>query len=129
MKFFLDGDEWTYSIYDDGDRDGVRNDDIRRGVDPRVTPARPVLAEAKFAKIGLPRMRIVDPDGDPLYPDDSPVKFNQSTLASFSPIGESTPGTIYVTENGGSVFAIRVFGATAKIRTLRYDAKSRKWKE
>jgi prepilin-type N-terminal cleavage/methylation domain-containing protein len=129
VKFAVVGDEWTYSIYDDGDDDGVRNDDIRRGVDARVTPARPVLAEAKFAQIGLPPSRIVDPDGDPLLPSASPVQFNRSTLASFSPLGEATPGTVYVTEKGGNVFAIRVFGATAKMRVLRYDAKTRKWKE
>ena len=33
---FIAGREWTYAIYEDGDGDGVRNDDIDRRVDRRI---------------------------------------------------------------------------------------------
>ena len=128
LKFLRAGDEWQFAIHDDGDGDGVRNDDIRKGIDPRVRPPRPVLRESKIATIGLLPTTIVDPDGDKLRPDDSPVQMGRSEICSFSELGESTPGTIYLTD-GRELYAVRVFGATAKVRTLRYDAGAKRWIE
>jgi prepilin-type N-terminal cleavage/methylation domain-containing protein len=128
VKFLQAGGEWQYAIYDDGDGDGVRNDDIDRRVDRRVTLPRRALPESKIVTIGLLRHTIKDPDGDRLLPTASPVHFNRSAICSFTPLGESTPGTIYITDRRNELYAVRVFGATAKIRTLRYDATSRMWR-
>ena len=128
VKFFKAAGEWQYAIYDDGDGDGVRNDDIDRRIDRRVTLPRRALPESKIVTIGLLRQVIKDPDGDRLLPTASPVHFNRSAICSFTPLGESTPGTIYLTDRGDQLYAVRVFGATAKIRTLRYDASSRTWR-
>jgi hypothetical protein len=106
----------------------VRNDDIKKGIDRRVGFPRPVLRESKIVTIGLLPMTIVDPDGDKLLPDKSPVQMGRSEICSFSELGESTSGTIYITD-GREIYAVRVFGATAKVRTLRYDAATRKWVE
>lgn len=127
LKFFLADGEWQYAIYDDGDGDGVRNDDIRDGIDKRVAPARPALRESKAATIGLLDRAIKDPDGDALVPSAPPVRFNRSAICSFSPMGESTPGTIYLTDRAGELYAVRVYGISAKITTLRYDAKALRW--
>jgi prepilin-type N-terminal cleavage/methylation domain-containing protein len=118
---------WVFAIYDDGDGDGVRNDDIARGTDRLALPARRLLRESTLATIGLLRQTINDPDGDRLLPTASPVQFNTSQLCSFSPMGESTPGTIYITDNANELYAVRVYGATAKMRVLRYDAAKRRW--
>jgi prepilin-type N-terminal cleavage/methylation domain-containing protein len=127
VKFFEAGGEWRFAIYDDGDGDGVRNDDIDRRVDRRVTLPRRVLPESGIVSIGLLRRTIKDPDGDRLLPTQSPVHFNRSTICSFSPLGQSTPGTIYITDRDEQLFAVRVWGTTARVRTLRYDAASRRW--
>jgi prepilin-type N-terminal cleavage/methylation domain-containing protein len=127
VKFTKSQGEWFYTLYDDGDGDGVRNDDIASGVDRRVAPSRRVLAQSRLAFIGLPPMTLKDPDGDPLTATSSPVQFNQSTLCSFSPIGAATPGTIYISDRVGDVYAVRVYGTTAKIRLLRYNPGSNKW--
>jgi hypothetical protein len=42
-------------------------------------------------------------------------------------LGESTPGTIYITDRGLDLYAVRVYGATAKIRVLRYVPATKKW--
>ena len=129
VKFSKSADEWTYALYDDGDGDGIRNDDITSGVDRCFKTPRKVLASLeRRATIGLPPFAIVDPDGDPLPPTKSPVAFN-STICSFSPTGESTPGTIYITDAIEDVYAIRSFGATARIRLLRWNAGKHKWVE
>lgn len=127
LKFLQVGGEWTFAMYDDGDGDGLRNDDISRSVDKLVAPPRVVLPESRAITIGLLNYTIKDPDGDDLVPDDSPVQFGRSQLCSFSPFGESSPGTIYITDRGRDLWAVRVYGATAKIRVTRYDRDRRKW--
>jgi hypothetical protein len=128
VKFARAGNEWTYAIYDDGDFDGIRSDDIASGVDRRVRPAVVVLQTSRSAAgIALPGMAIVDPDGDRLLPTASPVQFGRSTICSFSPIGESTPGTIYLTDRDSDVYAVRVYGGSGKVRTLHYVPGLRRW--
>ncbi len=127
IKFLPVGGEWRFAVYDDGDGDGVRNDDIARRIDVLVSPQRPVLRESKVVTIGLPAQAFRDPDGERVTPASSPVRFNRSSICSFSPLGESTPGTIYITDRAGELYAVRVYGATAKMRVLRYDRGTRRW--
>ncbi len=127
LKFVQLAGVWHYSIYDDADGDGVRNDDIRKGVDKLVKPPRVVFPTSPIVTIGLLPMSIRDPDGDLLKPNGSPVRFNNSAICSFSPRGESTPGTIYITDRMSDIYAVRVYGATAKIRVLRYDRGTGRW--
>ena len=128
VKFQQSGPEWQFALYDDGDGDGVRNDDITKGTDRRVAPPRVVLPESRLVSIGLLPDTVRDPDGDQLLPTASPVQFGRSTICSFSPLGESTPGTIYM-KSDRNLWAVRVYGATAKMRVLRYDVATRKWVE
>ena len=127
LKFTASGSEWRYALCDDGDGDGIRNDDLASGIDRCVESPRPVLRESGFATIGLPSDAIVDPDGDPLPPTRPPVQFNASTICSFAPTGTATPGTIYLTNRDGDVYAVRVYGTTAKVRLLRYNRVTAKW--
>ena len=129
VKFIASASDWQYAIYDDGDGDGVRNDDIRSGVDRPVTPPRYLWQQPQLASIALPSFPITDPDGARLNPTASPVQFNRSSICSFSPIGQATPGSIYLTDAAGELYAVRVLGASAKIRVLRYDALRRRWSE
>ena len=128
IRFTKSGKEWRYAEYDDRDGDGVRNDDIASGVDVPLFDPRPVLmTDRGAAMIGVLAKTIPDPDGDKLTPTSSPIQFGRSQICSFSPTGESTSGTIYLIDGLGGIYAVRVYGATAKIRTLRWDEKSRKW--
>jgi prepilin-type N-terminal cleavage/methylation domain-containing protein len=127
-KFVRVSGEWRYALYDDGDGDGVRSDDIERGTDRRVTPLQVVFPHSKAVSIGVLAENILDPDGDPLLATSSPVQFNRSTICSFSPLGQATPGTIYLTAPDRNLWAVRVYGATGKLTVLRYDTGSRKWR-
>jgi hypothetical protein len=42
-------------------------------------------------------------------------------------MGSSTSGTIYLTDDAGSLYAVRVYGVSAKIRLLRYDGSRKQW--
>jgi prepilin-type N-terminal cleavage/methylation domain-containing protein len=127
LKFFRVGNQWTFGVYEDGDADGLRNDDITKGIDKLVAPPRVVLPESREINIGLLPYTIKDPDGDKLLPTASAVQFGTSTLCSFSPLGESSSGTVYITDRGRDLWAVRVYGATAKIRVTRYDGDKKKW--
>jgi prepilin-type N-terminal cleavage/methylation domain-containing protein len=116
---------WMYTVYEDGNGDGVRNADITSGADRRIAIAKRVLDTVRFVSVGVPSKRIVDPDGDPLRPTDSPVQFGTSYICSFSPLGASTSGTIYLTDSDGGAWCVRVYGASAKVRMLRWTGK--KW--
>lgn len=124
VKFVLLGGVWHFATYEDGDRDGVRNDDIKKGIDRMIAPPRIVFSQSNIVTIGVIDVPVKDPDGDLVK---SPVTFNQSTLCSFSPVGQATPGTIYITDNDGDLWCVRVYGASAKIRTLRYDRATKRW--
>jgi type II secretory pathway pseudopilin PulG len=126
VKFVRSGDQWTYALYDDGDGDGIRTDDINSGVDPRYAGPK-VLTQFHLAAIALLPYPIRDPDGDPLLPTSSPVQFNRSTICSFAASGSGTPGTIYITDGGGELYAVRVYGASGRVRMLRYDGGRKRW--
>lgn len=130
LKFWQSGPAWSFAMYDDGDGDGVRNDDIASGTDRRTGAVRTLLAQTAFARIGLPpNIPVRDPDGEMLAAGSSPVRFGNSSICAFSRGGESTSGTIYITDDAGVLWAVRVFGATARIRSLRYDFAARKWRD
>ena len=126
LRFTRSGSQWQFAVYDDGDDDGVRNDDIASLVDRCVKPPRYLFLQ-QLVSIGLLPQEIRDPDGDRLRPTDSPIQFGRSSICSFSPMGSSTSGTIYLTDDAGSLYAVRVYGVSAKIRLLRYDGAGKRW--
>lgn len=129
VKFTRGPYDWQYTIYDDGDGDGVRNDDIQKGIDRRVSGPLYVIRGRELAAISIPASVRVDPDGAAMPSGASPVQFGSSTICSFSPIGESTPGTIYLADAAGLAYAVRVFGGSARVRMLRYNAQRRRWEQ
>lgn len=117
VKFREIGGVWHYGFFDDGDGDGVRNDDIVSGADPSAGPYREVFGSTGMVRIGLPPVPVWDAErSERIDPGDSPVRFNRSTLCSFSPNGSSTPGSVYLTDGAGEAAVVVVYGATGKVR-------------
>lgn len=119
---------FTFTLYSDGDGDGVRTRDIESGVDPPVGPPRNLHHFGRRVRLGFPlgpaprdpgnRRRRLPPD---------PVRFNRSDLASFGPLGGSTPGSIYLTDGRSRLSAVRLFGRTGKAKILHYDVDTETW--
>lgn len=122
----------TFALYQDGDGDGVLNRDIDTGVDPQVKPPRRMAHLGRGFGFGFPPG---PPPRDPGSPRqlmdrlDDPIRFNQSDLASFGPLGTATPGTLYLTDRQSRLTAVRVTSRTGRVRVLRYDPKARVWRE
>lgn len=93
-------------MFVDGNRNGVRALDIAAGLDTPLDGADELAAQ-------FPGVRI-----DVVAPGE---------FLTFTPVGTATPATVYVTGKDGSRFAIRVLGATARTRVLRYDSGRRIW--
>lgn len=127
LKFRSDQGAWTYALYEDGDGDGVRNADIQSGRDPLVRAAR-VIAKEEVV-VGFPSFPVIDPDtGDPFPADASPVRFGSGALCSFSPTGSATSGSIFMTNRFEDAVVVRVYGPTARVRTLRFDRATGRWR-
>ena len=107
----------TYSIFQDGNGNGIRSADILAGVDPRLEE--PVALSEHFpgAEIGLTAPS----------PVTDPVQVGSTNLLTFTPAGTATSGTIYISDRAGTQWAVRVLGATGRTRVLRYDNSTRGW--
>ena len=122
LVFDLVAGRWTFRLCVDGNANGLRRTDLRAGKDICVDG--PVDPAAHFPGVTI----LVDgtirgPDGDP--PSADPVRFGASDLASFSPSGGCTAGTLFLRSTKGAQYAVRVAGVTGRLRVLRYDAPAK----
>lgn len=116
------------SMYADGDGDGVLEADITRGVDRLLVESR--LSDFT-GRVGLRvNQNIVEPEtGAAINSGADPLRIGASAFVAFSPTGSATSGTLYLAAPTGPQMALRIFGATSRMRVLEYDAASRQWRE
>ncbi len=127
LKYRFRGDRYEWALYADGNGNGVRTAEIARGVD---RPIGVVMTWSRNdVRPGIMTGAVVpDPDGSgSLTGVTDPIRFNRSDLCSFSPTGESTPGSVYLWDGHDRMAVVRVLGRTGKIRTLYYRRGDRAW--
>jgi type II secretory pathway pseudopilin PulG len=113
-----------YSVYRDGDGDGVLRVDIERGRDVRVAGPFALSSGAPGVRIGInPGVRAIPPETGLLTGD--PIRFGRAEMISFSPLGGATPGTFYLAGDGAQA-AVRVHGGTGRVRMMFWRGY---WKE
>jgi hypothetical protein len=125
------GRGWAFRLYRDGDGDGVLSRDIESGVDPAATPERDLVHTGRHVGFGFPPGEPPRDPGDPrrrLDRLDDPIRFNRSDLASFSPLGGATPGSLYVSDHLHHLAVVRVFGTTGKVKVMLYDPQTETWR-
>jgi len=129
VKFRKNGNRYEWALYGDGNGNGIRTAEIAKGVDPPLGIAIPWSRNDVLPGI-LRGGRVPDPGNPRTALDrlDDPIRFNASDICSFSPIGESTPGSIYLWDGRDRMAVVRVFGRTAKVRTLYYRRGEKEWK-
>jgi prepilin-type N-terminal cleavage/methylation domain-containing protein len=129
IKFIReDGRAWSCAIYDDGDGDGVRNDDIAKGTDPLARGPESLISPNALATIAIDPDGLPDPDGGRIPPESSPVRFNRSSLCSFAPDGSCTPGSVYLHAIGGGSAVVRCSGDGGCLTILVIDKGEKKWR-
>lgn len=114
----------VYSLYRDGNGNGVSSADIVKGRDVRVAGPFELNGGAADVRVGInANVPAIPPDSGTLDPAD-PIKFGSSNMVSFSPLGTATPGTFYLAGSGAQA-AVRVTPGSARVRIL--FCRGKKW--
>jgi prepilin-type N-terminal cleavage/methylation domain-containing protein len=116
----------VYSLYRDGNHNGVTARDIEQKVDALISGPIPLTGGAPSVRVGiLPGIPAPPPDHGTLDPVD-PIRFGRSNMVSFSPLGTASPGTFYLA-GYGIQGAVRVTPGSARVRLMVCRGKS--WSE
>lgn len=107
----------TFSVFQDGNGNGIRSADILAGIDSQIEPAIALSDHFPDVNIGL----------TPNSPVNDPVQVGLTNILTFTPVGTATSGTIYISDRAGTQWAVRVLGATGRTRVLRYDPSTQGW--
>jgi type II secretory pathway pseudopilin PulG len=119
-------DSGEFATFVDGNRNGVLSADIRDGIDPPIGASERL--EPNFAGVvfgTVPGLPAVDSGGLP--PGADPIHLGSSNIASFSPVGTSSSGSVYIRSRTRQL-VVRIYGDTGKTRILGFDDRSRQWK-
>ena len=121
----------TFTLYKDGDGDGVLNKDINSGVDRAVEPSRRLTALGRDVHFGFPPGSFPDPTSPRKKIDSNgdPIRFNQSDLASFGPVGTATPGSLYLTDGVKRFAVVRVTSLTSRVRVFTWIPERHAWRD
>lgn len=129
VRFQTRAGSTTFTLYADGNGNGVHTVEIRKGTDPRVEPPRRLAHLGSNVRFGFPP-NVVPTDPSNPYASlgrlNDPIRFNRSDLASFNGRGTATPGSVYLTD-GSHLLVVRVLNRTGRIRILEYDRSDRRW--
>ncbi len=126
MQFVARPDGYWYRTYRDGNGNGISTRDISSGVDQPIGTEERLDQKFPGVSFGIcPDTTGIDP-GDQLGND--PVRIGQANLLSFNPNGSATSGTLYVRGAYRNQFAVRILGATARVRVLRFDFGKQSWR-
>jgi hypothetical protein len=121
------GDRTQLRLFADGNGNGVRQHDIDYGIDLPLTPMEWLDDQTRDISLRI-NQNVTDVSGVmTLGPGDDPLRIGNTSLLTFSPVGSATSGTLYVAAHRGPQMAIRVFGATGRVRVLMFDAQTRQW--
>lgn len=127
LQFTQTASGYAYAVFVDGNRNGVRTSDIRKGVD------RPIMASERLPDnfLGvdfgtIPGLPAVEAGGTP--PGADPIRLGSSNMASFTPKGRSSSGSVYIRGRRNAQYVVRIFGETGRTRVLKFDARANQWK-
>lgn len=121
--FDLVGDAWVFRRCADRDDDGLLRADIAAGID--TCDGAPRTLDAWYPRATIDRAATV-PDLSGQFTG-AVVAFGASGIASFSPLGTSSSGSITVMTRGGRHYAVRVAGVTGRIRVVQFSVEARRW--
>lgn len=119
------GSRWTFRVCADGNGNGVRRAEL--ATTDRCADG-PFDIGALFPGVEVAvDAAIRGPDGEPGSSD--PVRLGQSDLVSCSATGGCSSGSVFIRSSLGDQYLVRVAGVTGRTRILRFDARTRGWRE
>jgi type II secretory pathway pseudopilin PulG len=125
VVFDLVASQWQVRVCRDGSRNGLRRADIQSGADPCVDGPYTLTQLFPGVDVGVdPQLR--GPSGEAGSAD--PVRLGSANIASFSAIGSSTAGTVFLRSRGGAQYAVRLSGIAGRLRVLWFE-RANGWRE
>jgi len=122
VRFSASGE---FATYVDGNGNGVLSADIRDGSDPRLGAPEHLSSSFSGVEFGvLDGLPPVESGAAP--PGSDPIHLGGSDAASFTPLGTSSSGSVYLRSRSRQV-VVRIYGDTGKVRILRFDEGPRQW--
>lgn len=127
LRFEGEGPDTRYAAYVDGNGNGIRTADIRRGTDWLLLPSERIGDLFPGVAFGLhPAVpEVGERDISPGIRD--PLRIGSSNIVTFTPIGTATSGTLYLLGRGQTQFAVRILGVTGRTRVLRFESGAKEW--
>lgn len=117
---------YCWLTYEDGNANGVLSADIQAGID------RPVGVDERLSERfpgvdfgALPGLPAVEPGG--VAPGADPIRLGAGNMATFTPLGTATSGTLYLRGRGTRQYAVRILGETGRVRVLKFHPSTRVW--
>jgi type II secretory pathway pseudopilin PulG len=123
LRFDPAGGDYTFATFIDGNGNGLRATDVSRGVDRPSGRAERLDEHFAGTAFGL-LPGVPDMDGSTATSDG--VRIGSTSFLSLAPDGSATSGTVYVHSRRGQ-YAVRILGATGRVRVFRYDAGRGTW--
>ena len=125
LRFEPSAPDYRISTVVDGNRNGLRSAEIAGGIDRTLTE--PEILAANFTGVTFGIVEgVPDADGQPATGTDG-VRVGLARLLTMNANGTSSSGTVYVRGRDRSQYAVRVLGATGRVRVLKYDYARRRW--
>jgi type II secretory pathway pseudopilin PulG len=126
VAFVGAGSDITFAAVADGNGNGVRTAEIASGIDWTLWPAERLGQHVPGAEFGvIAGTPSIDNTGALTGTD--PIRLGRSDLVSFSPLGSATPGTIYLLGPDRKPWAVRITGATGRVRLYEFEPTSQTW--
>jgi prepilin-type N-terminal cleavage/methylation domain-containing protein len=128
VKFVPAAGDVIYTLYADGNGNGVTSSDIASGTDPLV--AGPYSMRKKYPRITFSFLSWFsgpDPNGDPILNLGDPIKFGRGSICTFSPRGTASPGTVYLANGKDRQSLVRVSPTSSRIMIWDWQPAARKW--
>jgi type II secretory pathway pseudopilin PulG len=126
-RFVTTQSGYAYTPYIDGNGNGIRTRDIQEGHDPPIGAVERVadrFAGVDFGVLpGLPPI-----DAGAALPGTDPIELASSNILTFTALGTSSSGSLYVRGRRNAQYVIRVLGETGRVHVLKFDPGTRTWR-
>lgn len=128
MRFEADAGGVRFRTYVDTNGNGVRTSDISGGVDLPIDEETRLGDRFNGVRFGLSAAIPAIGASSPAGTGADPIRFGAGDILTVTPLGTATSGTLYLRSREGHQAAVRVLGATARVRVHLYDFQTGEWR-
>lgn len=130
MLFERDQQGWFWFEVRDGNGNGLRTSEVRDGTDDRLSGPHRLTDLLPRVDLGFPpgpAIPCLPPRGGWIQDLTRPVRFGNTGLISYSPLGTSSSGTLFISDGRRRLLAIVLYGRSGRIRVFKHDSERGRW--